>query len=69
MQILSLSCPSVTYAQKGRRILAQAGIKARIIRRSRFGCSYGLECASADPEEVLSLLRGKGVPCEVIPRS
>ena len=69
MQVLSLSCPSVTYAQKGRRILMQAGVKARIIRRSRFGCSYGLECAAPDPEAILSLLREKGVPCELISHS
>ena len=66
MQILSLACPSVTYAQKGRRVLTQAGKRCRITRRSQKGCSYGLECAAADPEEILALLREKGVPCTIL---
>ena len=66
MQILSLTCPSVTYAQKGRRVLAQAGKRCRVTHRSQKGCSYGLECAAADPDEILALLREKGVPCTVL---
>ena len=63
MQVLTLHCPSVTYAQKGRQVLLQAGIRSRLTRRSRRGCSYGLECAAADPAALLALLREKGVPC------
>ena len=66
MQVLTLHCPSVTYAQKGRRILAQAGIRSRVTRRSASGCSYGLDCAGAEPEKILALLREKGVPCEIL---
>ncbi|MBQ3865904.1 MAG: DUF3343 domain-containing protein [Clostridia bacterium] len=62
MQTISLRCPSVTYAQKGRQILARAGIPCRLARYSRFGCSYGLEVA-ADRETALALLREAGVPC------
>ena len=65
MLILSLQCPSVTYAQKGRRVLAEAGIKSRIIRRSHLGCSYGLECSARDPAAVSALLEKAGVPCTV----
>lgn len=64
MQVLSLTCPSVTYAQKGRRVLAQAGIRSRVTRRTTAGCSYGLEVAAGDLAAVLALLRDKGVPCE-----
>ena len=64
MQVLSLKCPSVTYAQKGRRVLFQAGIRCRVTHHSHRGCSYGLECAASDPDAVLRLLRDKGVPCE-----
>ena len=63
MQVLSFVCPSVTYAQKGRRVLAQAGIRCRVTRLSHAGCSYGLACDAGDPEGILALLREKGVPC------
>ena len=65
MQVLSLDCPSVTYAQKGRRVLYQAGKRCRVTRLSHAGCAYGLECATNDPEGILALLRDKGVPCTV----
>ena len=64
MQTIFLQCPSVTYAQKGRRVLARAGIPCRLAHFSRFGCSYGLEIA-ADREEALALLREAGVPCSL----
>ena len=62
MQFFSISCPSVTYAQKAQRVLEQAGIRSRMTRRSLFGCSYGLDVSAPSREETFLLLKRAGVP-------
>lgn len=69
MHHLTLQCPSVTYAQKGRRLLEQAGLRCRLTHRSLFGCSYGLELSTPDPGATLALLSDGGVPFTVVKES
>lgn len=61
MQNFIIRFPSVTYAQKGQRVLEEAGFRARLTRQGSRGCSYGLEISAPDSEKILRLLEEKGV--------
>ena len=66
MTRLRIACGSVTYAEKGKNVLAAAGIRARIVRlepwESRGGCAYGLETdGDMPPDELRRLLTEKKV--------
>ena len=61
MQTLIVRCPSVTYAQKGLRIMEQYGCRARLTRIGGHGCAYGLEINAPDRSEAIRLLQEHGV--------
>ncbi len=56
---------SVTYAQRGERILRGAGIRCSLQRTPRWmeeqGCGYALRIWTADVWPAVKLLREKGV--------
>lgn len=61
MQTFILRCPSVTYAQRGQKILEGASIPSRLTRADKNGCAYGLEINSPDRREALLLLKKAGI--------
>lgn len=61
MQTFIIRCPSVTYAQKGQKILERAGYRSRLTRTGMSGCVCGLEICAPDREAVLRLLEDAGV--------
>ena len=61
METLILRCPSITYAQKGQKILEGNQIRSRLTRLGAGGCTYGLEINASDPNRVLRLLEENGV--------
>ncbi len=61
MQTFTIRFPSVTYAQKGQRVLDEKGIRSRLTRTGSRGCAYGLEIYAQSPESIHSLLEDKGV--------
>ena len=61
MQTFILRFPSVTYAQKGQRVLEQKGYRSRLTRVGTHGCSYGLELNDYDRTEILRILEDAGV--------
>ena len=56
---------SVTYAHKARRLLAQVGITARLIKLdatiSKNGCTHGIEFAAEDFYKVVLELKKVGI--------
>ena len=61
METFILRCPSITYAQKGQKILEGNQIRSRLTRLGAGGCTYGLEISAAEPDRVLRLLESGGV--------
>ena len=65
METFIIQFPSVTYAQKGQRVLDQKGIRSRLTRAAGRhgirGCSYGLEISFSDPQAVRRLFEEHGV--------
>lgn len=61
MQTFVIRCPSVTYAQKGQKVMERAGFRARLTRAGAHGCAYGLEINAPDRSEALRLLEEAGV--------
>ena len=65
METFIIQFPSVTYAQKGQRVLDQKGIRSRLTRSggkgASRGCSYGLEISFSDPRAVRRLFEENGV--------
>lgn len=57
---------SVTFAQRGERILEKAGIRAMLQRTPGWmeeqGCGYCLRLARRDVQRAVQLLRGSRVP-------
>lgn len=57
---------SVTYAQRGERVLASGGIRCTLTRTPKWmeerGCGYCLRLRMADAPEAVELLRQQGVP-------
>lgn len=57
---------SVTFAQRGERLIRGAGISTALQRAPRFmeerGCGYSLSLRPADLEQALKLLRQAQVP-------
>ena len=56
---------SVTYAQRGERVLRQAGITCQLQRTPRWmeerGCGYSLRLRCRDLQQALELLRRQGI--------
>ena len=61
MQTFILRCPSVTYAQKGQRVLGENSIPSRLTRADQNGCAYGLEMNTQDREKALFFLKQAGI--------
>lgn len=57
---------SVTYAQRGERILSRAGVRCGIQRTQRWmeekGCGYSLRVQTANIEQAAGLLRDEQLP-------
>ena len=62
MPIFVIRFPSVTYAQKGQRVLDQKGFRSRLTRLGTVGCAWGLEVEAPNRSEVLRLLDAAGIP-------
>lgn len=57
---------SVTFAQRGERVLRQAGVSCQLLRTPRWmeeqGCGYCLILPVKEVQRAVSLLRGQQVP-------
>lgn len=57
---------SVTYAEKGRKVLASEGIQARIIKPSPSvtgkGCGYGIAVAAPLADAAVGILKDNRIP-------
>ena len=69
MQYL-LTCRSLTYAQRGARVLERAGITATVSRVPKNisinGCAYGIVVAARHKEKAIALLTRGGLPPEKV---
>ncbi|MBR2615858.1 MAG: DUF3343 domain-containing protein [Clostridia bacterium] len=61
MSSFVIRCPSVTWAQKGQRVLDQNGYRSRLTRLGVHGCAWGLEINAPDRNEALRLLEEAGI--------
>jgi len=70
MEFYLLALRSLTYAQRGREVLAGAGIRAGIVKTpavvSPKGCSHSLKLKSRDAQRGVQVLRSEGVKIEKI---
>ena len=66
MKFYYITFRSVTFAQRGERVLTEAGIHCAMQRTPGWmenkGCGYALRIWTADVQDVLALLRRNGVP-------
>ncbi len=66
MRFFYITFRSVTFAQRGERILTEAGIHCSLQRTPKWmesqGCGYALRIWAKNGEEALVLLRRSGVP-------
>ena len=61
-----ITCRSVTYAQRGERLLNRAGERTSLQRTPRWmeeqGCGYSLRVQTGSISRVVSLLRAEQLP-------
>ena len=66
MKFYYITFRSVTFAQRGERVLTEAGIHCSLQRTPKWmeskGCGYALRIWTGSAEEALELLRRSGVP-------
>lgn len=66
MKQLLITFRSVTYAQRGGRALAAAGIRCRLQRTPKWmeqqGCGYSLRLRDEDGKAAVAVLRREGIP-------
>ena len=66
MKFYFITFRSVTYAQRGERVLQQEGIRCTLLRTPKWmeerGCGYCLRLWTRDAEPALQALRKKQVP-------
>ena len=66
MKFYYVTFRSVTYAQRGERVLGNAGLRCTLLRTPRWmeeqGCGYCLRLQSRDGSEAVSLLREHQMP-------
>ena len=63
---------SATYGAKALRVLENAGVRCRSVRRTHegvTGCGWGVEAEVSDAESVVQLLRDNGVKITVVKRN
>ncbi len=61
METFIIRFPSVTYAQKGQKLLEQKGFRSRLTRAGTRGCAYGLEITAPATEAALRILEDAGI--------
>lgn len=65
MKVYYITFRSVTVAQRGERVLTQAGMRPALLRTPKWmeaqGCGYSLRVRTEDVDTVTALLREKGV--------
>lgn len=63
---------SVTFAQRGERVLREAGVRCTLLRTPRWmeaqGCGYALRLWTADVEEILAALQREQIPMRKVYR-
>ena len=66
MKQLLITFRSVTYAQRGERLLTASGIRCQLQRTPKWmeqrGCGYSLGLRDQDGERAVALLRREGIP-------
>ena len=66
MKFYYITFRSVTFAQRGERVLQKAGLRCTLQRTPRWmeeqGCGYCLRLWTKDAAPAVELLRGQGVP-------
>ena len=66
MKIFYITFRSVTYAQRGDRILQEKGIRSILQRTPKWmeeqGCGYALRIRADSPDRALEILRRNKVP-------
>lgn len=57
---------SITYAQRGERLVSRTGVRCNLQRTPRWmeqqGCGYALRIWAEDPQPVVQLLRQNQIP-------
>lgn len=70
MDVFFITFRSVTYAQRGERLLSQAGIRCSVQRTPRWmeeqGCGYSLRIQTADIDHAVEQLRDAQLPLKKI---
>ena len=54
-------CRSLTYAQRGVRLLERAGVSAYLVRAPQAGCAYCIKVSQRWLERAVELMRGAGL--------
>lgn len=66
MKQLLITFRSVTYAQRGERVLTAVGIRCRLQRTPKWmeqqGCGYSLRLQDEDGAQAVALLRREKIP-------
>lgn len=66
MKYCYITFRSVTFAQRGERLMADAGIRCWLRRTPKWmesqGCGYSLRIRGEDVQSALWLLRDRGIP-------
>ena len=66
MKLYYITFRSVTFAQRGEKILTAAGIRCSLLRTPRWmeeqGCGYCLRLGTDRIREAIGLLEGAGLP-------
>ncbi len=71
--MITVTLPSVTYAEKAKKLLNRSGIPSKIIKvdaeKTRRGCTYGVTFNDNDYWNAVMTLRNNDVPYETYPYS
>lgn len=66
MNVFLITFRSVTYAQRGERVLNRAGVRCSLQRTPRWmeeqGCGYSLRIVTQDIDRAVELLRQEQLP-------
>ena len=66
MKFYYITFRSVTYAQRGEKVLTEAGVRCTLLRTPKWmevqGCGYSLRLWTDDVRHGVGLLRRAGVP-------
>ena len=66
MKFYYITFRSVTFAQRGEKLMQKEGIRCSLLRTPKWmesqGCGYSLQLWTRDPAPGVELLRSNGVP-------